>query len=711
MGIIQKLFDANRRNKGVRQEASISGIRLNPLCSNFENVFSQVMPLIDEMSVVQPYGVSARGTQLAMSKTPELARVFNPNLTMGYHEFIQTMLATWLTEEELDIHVSFDGRQIGAYTLVPPKSRKVVAGEEYFEFTTTSFETVRLYPDEVMTLRYSRNPASLDTGVSPALAVEIWAQLDDLVAQYQKAYFENGAVPATITFITASTRDKYESKRRELERGLKGAKNKNKTVYAWRQMLDDGSTGDEIEVKTIQGNNSSLAIQDLNKIIVDRINKAYGVSNFILGDDSSAKYDNAELSDHQFTKRRVYPALVKFWSQFQHELERVLAEHGRTLGYGISFDLEIPELTDRAKTKTETAKIEAEKTRTNVDSLKSLLEAGAQPATTVKALGLPQVWLPVADDIYQAYKSQKSAEVVVDTKRQPKALESGLKCEIEGVFDRAEFVKKTILGAYTPKFKKSEKRIEEIYNLLVIVAEHYVETVPGYDFDDIKRQIVAYLRAEANRGGLNGANGMLSNDFEMPSASNALKAILDSGDANLSEGFYDNLAERVDGIVNKYDQETGELIDSVIREATEKNLSMSEIKNLLKESMPTYRAETIARNEVHYAINSGRQALDMQIADEYGLIVEQQWVAHDGCCDVCAAMDGEIVAIGKAYPDHKMLTQEMADELNKRFPDRKTPYLAGDQLSYVQDQYNNYGKEPDAHVNCRCTFNEIVRAA
>lgn len=711
MGIFQRISNAanRRKGKGIRQEISASRIKLNPLCSNFENVFSQVMPLIDEMSVVQPYGVSQDGKPLSMNRTPELARLYNPNLTMGYHEFIQTMLAVWLTEPELDIHVSFDGGQVSAYTIVPAGSRKVLNGEEYFEFMTASSEIVKLYPDEVMTLRYSRNPVSLDDGISPALAIQIWAQIDDLVAQYQRAFFENGAVPATITFITASTKDKYDEKRKALESGLKGAKNRNKTVYAWRQMLDDGSTGDEIEVKTIQGNNSSLAIQDLNKIIIDRINKSYGVSNFIMGDDSSAKYDNAELSDHQFTKRRVYPALVKFWGQFQHELERVISEHRtRPLGYGITFDLEIPELTDRERTKEETKKLAAEKKRVDIDSLITLIKSGAQPATSVKALGLEQSWLPVADDVFRAHEKElEIAQMVNYTAKAPKALESGLKCE-KTAFDAAGYVKEKILDAYTPKFKKSEKRIEEIYNLLMLVAEHYVKEVPGYDLDEIKRQIVAYLRAEANRGGLNGASGLLDNSFDMPSARNALNAILESGDANLSEEFYNNLDERIDDIVTRYDKDTGELIEATIREAAENNLSVGEIEDLLEERMPAVRAEVIARNETHYAINSGRLSLDTQIANDYGLEIKQQWVAHAGACDVCAAMNGEIVGIGKAFPDHKMLTQEMANELNERFPDRKIPYEAGDQVAYSQTQYNNYGKTPDAHVNCRCTFNEIV---
>ena len=359
MGLLSIFKDARRKtqSKNFAQELSYQFMQ-SPMCSDYENLFAQVRPLINEMKMVFPYGVNESGKKQAYKKTPEIDVLHDPNDEMGWSEFADAMFATWLTEDELDIHVHFNknGKVMG-YTILPPQSRIYLGyGEWEWQVMTTDGMRV-LTEDEVMRLRFSRSPRDLQRGVSPATASRVWAQIDDLISQYQRAYFENGAIPATITFITASTEEKYLRTRTELENKLRGAKNRNKTVYAWRQFNNDtGESQDQIEVKTIQGSNSTLAIKEIVSIINDRLNKAVGVSNFILGDDSSAKYDNAELSRQQFIMNRVYPALTSFWNQFQHELDRITGG----LGYGISFDLVIPELTERKKAIADIHRVESE---------------------------------------------------------------------------------------------------------------------------------------------------------------------------------------------------------------------------------------------------------------------------------------------------------------------------------------------------------------
>ena len=415
MGLINNIRDAFRRQKPRRFAKELANqLYLSPICSDYENLFAQVRPLIDEMKSVMPYGVGRNGARLADNRTPELAWLKNPNDDMGWAEFADLMFATWLTEDELDVHVWKQGNKVIGYTIVPPECR-IYLGQGRWQWqviTTDGLEI--LTEEEVMRLRFSRSPRNVERGVSPASAVRVWAQIDDLISQYQRAYFENGAIPATITFITASTQEKYEATRRELENNLKGARNRNKTVYAWRQFNNDTAQSvDQVEVKTIQGNNSTLAIKEIVSIVNDRLNKAIGVSNFILGDDSSAKYDNAELTRQQFLEHRVYPALMSFWNQFQHELERITGG----LGYGISFDLVIPELTERAKAKAETGRIRSE-------ALVNLISAGASAEGAVQALGLSDEWKLAAAGIYaKSMAGELNAPIEIDYQK-PKAIEA-----------------------------------------------------------------------------------------------------------------------------------------------------------------------------------------------------------------------------------------------------------------------------------------------
>lgn len=428
MGIFRKISDAVKGQKQVAVQETQGQMFVNALCSNAENVFAQMRPLVDELKMVQPYGVGRNGAKLAPARTRELLALQAPNEDMGWAEFSDLMFTTWLTEKELNIHVWKNQRgKVLGYSVLPPNSRIKVGNEVRFRVTLADGTMAEYGRDEVMTLRFSRNPRSMDNGISPGVASMVWAQIDDVIAQYQLAHFENGAVPAYVTIIRASTKEKYLEKRREMEQGFHGAKNKGKTLFLWRQFLDDGTERDEVEVKTIQGSNASLAIKEIMAIVNDKLNKAFGVSNFILGDDSSAKYDNAELSQQQFLSHRVYPALYTFWSQFQHELERVVGG----LPYAISWDLEIPELTDRLKVKAETKKVEAETANLRVtrekleeekkktveernkvveekkqvqsatnhqhlDAIIAALQAGATPEAIVTALGLDESWLELA---------------------------------------------------------------------------------------------------------------------------------------------------------------------------------------------------------------------------------------------------------------------------------------------------------------------------
>lgn len=688
MSLLDRLRDATRRKKSrdFAQELSNQFFH-SPICSDYENLFAQVRPLIDEMKCVMPYGVSDRGTKLSEAKTPELAWLRNPNDEMGWSEFADLMFATWLTEDELDIHLWRDerGRVIG-YTIIPPECR-IYLGYGNWEWQVMTTEGVQvLTEDEVMRLRFSRSPRDIQRGVSPASAVRVWAQIDDLIAQYQRAYFENGAIPATITFITASSQEKYLKTRHELERNLKGAHNRNKTVYAWRQFDNDtGQSIDQVEVKTIQGNNSTLAIREIVDIVNDRLNKAIGVSNFILGDDSSAKYDNAELSDHQFTKRRVYPALVSFWNQFQHELDRLLGG----LGYGISFDLDIPELTEREKARAEIARIRGE-------ALVNLISAGASGPAAIKALELPDTWNAAAEGIYsKGLAGDLLSPISVDYEK-PKAIESTVdkKGDESQPTDPLENLEthdnhKTCTCHHSldqlPPMTEQER---EIYDILVKLGESLIKAQgKDIELDEIIAEMTNLLKKDANYGAINGAQALkLLSSKEI--AQEIVKSIKENT-ISVSNTLVERLASRAESLVKGYSELTRGKVLEVLN--SEEELSASQIKTRLAQVLSREKAELIARNETLYAIRSGRLEQDELLAEKYGLNVKLVWrtSGDSDVCDVCAAMEGETVEIGKAFSD----SVKTAD---------------GETVSWEHSSWNDNGRIPDAHVNCRCYFDEVI---
>ena len=669
MGILDIFKDVKRKNnvkaRDFAQELSYQFMQ-SPICSDYENLFAQIRPLVDAMKMVKPYGVGKNGAKLPYKRTPELELLDNPNDEMGWAEFADAMFCAWLSETELDIHVHWNKNgTIGAYTILPPQSR-IYLGYGNWEWQVMTTDGMEVLTEaDVMRLRFSRSPRDLQRGVSPASAVRVWAQIDDLISQYQKAYFENGAIPATITFITASTEEKYRRTRDELEHKLRGAKNRNKTVYAWRQFNNDtGESADQIEVKTIQGSNSTLAIKDIVAIINDRLNKSVGVSNFILGDDSSAKYDNAELSDHQFTKRRVYPALVSFWNQFQHELERVL---GTGLGYGISFDLAIPELTERKKALAEIHRIESE-------TLVNLISAGASSASVVKALGLGDDWQAVADGIYTNKLSGDLMSPVSIDYEKPKQVEATVdkaeKCEKKDAIKHKCTCKHSL--DELPPMTKDEKMA---YELLVELA-NAVKDDKEVDIDQVIDDMYSLLEADAKYGAVDGAKALqLLADEDV---AGEIAKLITKGDVYFSKSLAEKLRNRADMLVRGYHDYTKQVVSEVLNST--KGMTANEIKEKLSEVLPESRAELIARNETVYAIKSGRLEQDQELANKYGLKLDLIWrTSHDSkVCDVCAAMDGQVVPLGDAF----------------------TAVETQDGQTWDATSWNDYGMIPDAHPNC-----------
>ncbi len=701
MGLIRKISDAVKGRTQVAEQETQGQIFRNPLCSNAENVFAQTRPLVDAMKMVQPYGVGRNGARLASTRTPELMALKMPNSEMGEAEFADLMFTTWLTEKELNLHAWKNQRgKIYGYTVLPPDSRFVMGGEVRFRTTRADGSIEELTRDEVMTLRFSRNPRSIDSGISPGIASMVWSQVDDVLAQYQLAHFENGAVPAYVTIIRASTREKYLEKRRELEQGFHGAKNKGKTLFLWRQFLDNGDERDEVEVKTIQGSNASLAIKEIMAIVNDKLNKAFGVSNFILGDDASAKYDNAELSQQQFLSHRVYPALYTFWSQFQHELDRLTGG----IGYAIQFDLDIPELTDRLKVKAETKKIEAEtanlhttkdkieqetaKLRSEAakvdgETLITLVQAGGNPAAVVAALGLDNKWLEVAQSI-----SNGVAGGVPETPSLSEQLPDS------APHDHVCSCHHHTHDATTPQFTKDEVVEETIYEELVRILQSVINEALGEgttlgeeEIDQIREAILAQLLEEADRGANDAAKSVQG--IVLGAIGKEIAGVLKNGGFHMTEDFAERLQKRTETLVNRFQGHAKEVVAETLNPLREKALSASEIKQALQEVMPRARAETIARNETTYAFRAGHLENDKYIAQKYHLRLKKIWRCHPGACDICKAMDGKEVEIDEAFPD----SVEDAD---------------GIRYSWEHDSWNDGGQITSAHVNCRCYPETIV---
>ena len=710
MGIVQRFRDAVSGRSGNRkayQETS-GQIFVNSICSAYENVFAQVRPLVDEMEAIIPYGVGRNGAELSAARTPELAQLMDPNEEMSYVDFMDTVLVSWLTLSEVNIHIHLAQTRrsrVFGYSVLPAGSRTgtyTEDGKAIFRFVGKDNELHTLTSDEVMTLRFSRNPLNVMKGVSPASSAFTYSQIDDLMAQYQKAFIENGAVPAYITVIRASTKEKFEDKKRQLESELHGAKNRNKTAYVWHQYFATGDEKDDIEVKTIQGNNSTLDIKGIISVVDNRLNKAFGVGEFILGNSDGTKYDNGEMSDLLFTKRRVIPAMRRFWAQFQHELDRITGG----LGYAISYDIDVPELTDRKKTLAETAKL-------NSENLTNLIKAGSLPLAAVEALDLPASWQNVANGIYtRVLSDQASISNSQSVARENKnaiinvtvpssgstsdnlgSNKSNLPINSDEKFERTT-------DDYTPVFGEDEQDVKIIYDQLMKVAQEIAAQNPDIPVEEVEKVILDTLVGNADNGANEGAKrlrglvyGKSATEADVEALRGEINETLEGDGFHVSDEIVQNLTDRVNTLVESYVQDTEGIITDTLNIAQEEGLTQAQITRRLSEVLPRYRAEMIARNETVNAYRVGRLGNDEYLAAKYNLKIKKIWRANPGACPLCEAMNGETVGLREAFPEEKVVVGEDG------YPET---------LVFSHSHWNMNGETPDGHVNCRCYFDEEV---
>ena len=130
-----------------------------------------------------------------------------------------------------------------------------------------------------------------------------------------------------------------------------------------------------------------------------------------------------------------------------------------------------------------------------------------------------------------------------------------------------------------------------------------------------------------------------------------------------------------------------------------RGLTAQEIKERLEQIIPEYRARMIARTETVYAFKSAGLDNAQGQNERYNLGMTVEWRCQPGSktCDVCAAMDGQTVPVGKAFKDQ--LTIPAGTTLsNGHYFEFETP------VTWAPNQWNDQGTIPAPHPNCRCSY-------
>lgn len=365
-----------------------------PMHDTYDNIFPYVNAIAQRFSTVIPYAVTPDGRKL--DPTPaSLNALYAPNDTYSCLEFLKLIASGILTQSHVDILVwtqegpggNITPNNITGYTILPTNSRiyndnrtdwhhrvtmDLGNGPHQYEFTR----------DETIALSYSRHPNDPTRGISPAMTIKKWANVDDMIADYERGFFGNNAVPAGMLGIVSENAEDFQRNRARLEATFRGAGNNNGIVY--NMVPVDPTTHKPSQTSKLvwvpfQNSNDTLDLQTVSDVVNNRLANALAVPDIVRGIDNGQTYSNAEMAERSFIENTLKPLCMTVWDKWQFELDRITGG----LGYGITFDLDLPAQTEIERTQAETQQI-------RVNNLIQLVNMGATVESAANALGLPE---------------------------------------------------------------------------------------------------------------------------------------------------------------------------------------------------------------------------------------------------------------------------------------------------------------------------------
>ena len=321
--------------------------------NQYENGYSSISKLANGFAQTEPYTIDNNGKPVASNL---LDRVYTPNTDMSAYDFREALAVTSLVHDKVRLRVHHKGTRINVdsilgFTFMEGYTERIVGGKR--DYMMSNGET--LTDDEVVTLK-SINPEDITGGFSPSRAARRWTRIDDYISDYQKGFFENGAVPSGQLIITAKTVGDFNDIVDTLQARHRGASKNNNITYTHRPTDQNGTPlNSQIEWVPFSTANKDMALKDLFDNVNKKIDSVYGVPEEIRGHLSNSNYASVAVAEKVFVKYALYPMTLKIWSKFTHEINRITGG----AGVGISFDMEIPVVADEAKVESESKNIEA----------------------------------------------------------------------------------------------------------------------------------------------------------------------------------------------------------------------------------------------------------------------------------------------------------------------------------------------------------------
>lgn len=646
-----------------------------PMHDTYDNIFPYVNAIAQRFSTVIPYAVTTDGRRL--DPTPAaLSALYAPNDTYSCLEFLKLIASGMLTQSHMDILVwttngpggNITPDNITGYTLLPSNSRVYndTRSDWYHRVTMDLGDGARQYEftrDETITLSYSRHPDDPTRGISPAMTIKKWANVDDMIADYERGFFGNNAVPAGMLGIVSENAEDFQRNRERLEETFRGAGNNNGIAYNMipvDPLTHKPSQTSKLVWVPFQNSNDSLDLQTVNDVVNNRLANALAVPDIIRGIDNGQTYANAEMAERAFIENTLKPLCMTVWDKWQFELDRITGG----LGYGITFTLDLP-------AQTEVEKVQAETQQIRVNNLIQLVNMGASIDAAVEALNLPDAYrrlglhpnTPDTPLLPSARNTTKAAKPINDTPNEPHLL-TATRTYVNRVI---QHTRRSQSGLRDDLETIGQQWIHDVEDDLITHLTNYARKT-GLKLEQV---ITTWAELHPNNPIAVEVQGYTQNDWEnlynwanLPS--------------NVKTAYLDHL-ETIAATSSK--TITAKTLDILTRANTEQ----WDARRLHDEltHMGNEHAELIARCETVQAQRLGSLYSARNLSETLGVRLQKVWrTTGDGnTCDFCKHMEGTAIGLDGSY-----LAENAAVTI-------------GDH-TYVNNFENMIA--PNGHPNCRC---------
>ena len=679
------------------------GNKTIPSYDSYDNVFPYSNAIAQRFSTIIPYAVDRTGTKLENPIPAAVQALYAPNNSFSCLEFLKFIATSLLTQSHLDILVwtrngnniiaggDITPDNIAGYTFLPQNSRQYAPDRsDWYHRVTMSVNgvsgTYTFTRNETIALTYSVHPLDPTRGISPAMTIRKWANVDDMIADYERGFFGNGAVPAGMMGIVSTDSADFQRNKNRLEDTFRGAGNNNGIVYNMIPVDPltnrPSDTGKLVWVPFQQANNT-LDLTTVNDVVNNRLASALAVPDIVRGIDTGQTYANAQQAERAFVENTLMPLCMTVWDKWQFELDRITGG----LGYGITFDLDLPAQAD-------VEQVQAETQATKINSLIQLVNAGASVKSAVKALGLPAE--------YEALTLIGNMPTFNSEDTQPNMPQ--LTSQRES-FDRN--LDKQDTKTVTNAFKDAQSFFNKLIELRL--AQHYENSISD-DYEQICQELEFNLLNQyaptilkyAQENGVTLLQAIQTLAQTDQNLANILAAYTDQQLQGLytwttlplkyEEAYKEHLHKMVEATGNNAMKTITKMLAKADTEQWDKKTLVSKLTQLLGYD----RAELLASNEFAIALNLGSLFSAKNMSEDLGVKLRKVWHTSgldykhgNPPCDFCVHMDGKTIGLEQSFMGQgELITIDGTDYVNDTIESMETPH---------------------AHPHCRCVLTyEVV---